>query len=139
METLNLTMDEQRVFASLPDELREGWKVMGQESMEEERPEQLELRYKMAHFDDPRLAKVFTTFNKQGRTSAALETAMKSVDMTKLSPEQLAELFFVLGIGVMNAMVTILLRSAKTDDDIEGIAGLTHIRSALYDANTSHS
>ncbi|MSR68119.1 hypothetical protein EXS65_04860 [Candidatus Peribacteria bacterium] len=138
MDALLLTDDEQKFFGSLPAALKEEWEVQTQIPMSEETPSQLVLRYKMAHFDDPRLQKIMKGLRgDMSRDSVA--NALRSVNIGTLSMEQLAELFFILGIGVMSRMITVLLQCATTDDDLEGVAGLTRIRSALHEANVSQS
>jgi hypothetical protein len=138
MNTLLLTAGEQKIFQSLPGSLQEGWTVTEQGTLSQETVAQLALRLKMARFNDPTLQNVVETL-KAGMNSASLEQAASSVDLTKLSSEQLAELFFVLGIGVLNAMIAALLKRATTDEDVEGLSGLTQIRSLLSEANSSHS
>lgn len=138
MESLFLTKEESKKFAQLSDALREGWAVESQGAMKEEKQEQLILRYKMAHFDDPYLKQLMSGIQPPV-IRESLMNVVHSVDIGKLSIEQLSELFFVLGIGVMSDMILALLKTATTDEDLEGVAGLTHIRSALHEANSSHS
>ena len=135
---LFLTSAELNVFHKLPETLREGWVTSEQGSLEEETAEQLELRIKMAVFDDPALQSL-TQKLKKALTTQSLEKAVSSIDLSALAPEQLAELFFVLGIRVLNSMITVLLNRSSTDEDMEGLAGLTRIRSMLSEANSSNS
>ncbi len=138
MESLLLTDSEQKLFQELPEALRQEWQVKTQEALQEESAAQLVLRYKMAHFTDQKLQEVVNSL-RGDRSKDAVEKALRMIDLRLLSQGQIAELFFILGIAVMNQMVSVLLRTAETDEDLEGVAGITHIRFALHEANLSNA
>lgn len=136
MNTLYLTADEEELFDALPDTLKEGWKTEKQEIEYVENPEELYLRYKIARFTDPML-EAFVLAVREAKNVGDFEKAASSVDVSAYSQEQLAELFFVLGVGVMSAMVVYVLKNAANDEDLEGIATMTDIRRMLMESNIS--
>ncbi len=135
---LFLTASELNVFQKISETLREGWSISEQGILQEETSNQLELRIKMARFDDPALQSIGQDLIKR-LTHQSLEKAALSIDLSKLVPEQIAELFFVIGVGVLNSMIAVLLHRSTIHDDIEGLAGLTQIRRMLSESNSSHS
>ncbi len=103
-----------------------------------ETPDELYLRYKIARFIDP-VSKALADAVMNTKNEKDLEKAIASFDISLLSQEQLAELFFVLGTRVVSGMITYLLSYAKIDEDLEGAATVSMIRRMLMEANTPTS
>ncbi len=134
MQDLLLTAGERKIFDALSDSLKEGWTVRSEKIETFESPEELYMRYKIAHFTD--LVCVTLAKRAEGISSMAeFEKIASTFDVSSLPHEQLAELFFVLGTRVISAMIQCLLSRATTDEDLEGIAVLTNIRRMLKEAN----
>ncbi len=133
---LLLTADEKKTFDALSAPLKEGWKTQNETITTYERPDELFMRYKIAHFNDP-ACKALATAARSATSAKDFEKIAGTFDITKVSQEQMAELFFVLGTRVISAMLASLLAKAKDDEDMEGIAGLTAIRRMLIESNAS--
>ena len=137
MNTLFLTAEEQKVFEALPAKLREGWKVEGV-ALVSERPEELTVRQGMASFDQPELRAVCTRL-AEAKEGASYEQAMHSLDADAFTREQLAEIFFVLGVDALSHFIAYVLAQMKTDEDMELVSALAQIRSMLSEVNASQS
>ncbi len=133
---LHLRPNERKVFEGLSDSIQEEWKV-DEETLESyERSEELEMRYRMASFDDPALQTLCEEV-KRAKDARDIEKIAGTVDFSSLPHAQVAELFFILGTRVLSAMIRFTLERAESDEDLEGIAALTEIRHMLFEANTS--
>ncbi|MDO8468295.1 MAG: hypothetical protein Q7S29_00870 [Candidatus Peribacter sp.] len=137
MNILFLTAEEQKVFEALPANLKEGWQVEGA-SLVSERPEELTVRQGMASFDQPELRAACERL-AEAKEGAAYEKAMHSLDADAFTREQLAEIFFVLGVDALTHFIAYVLSQLKTDEDMELVSALTHIRSMLSEVNASQS
>ena len=131
---LLLTAEEQKAFQALPDALKEGWNVQTETITATERPDELSMRYRIAHFTDP-VCKALADAAQGAKTLKDFEAAAAMFNPSKLNQEQLGELFFVLGTRAISSMITYLLWAAKDDEDLEGIAVMTSIRRMLIEAN----
>ena len=116
--------------------MKDGWKVEPETLESHERSEELEMRYRMASFDDPTLRKLCDDV-KKAKDAREIEKIAETLDFSSLPHAQVAELFFVLGTRVLSAMIRFVLSNADSDEDLEGIAALTEIRHMLFEANTS--
>lgn len=130
--TLMLTSDEADAFARLSDDLREGWTVEPVGTLHEETTEELSFRLRMAHVNDPTLRAMIDGLKASADPAAAAVT----LDFASLSREALGELCFVLGVRALSAMIAHVIATADSDADLDGLVGLTYLRSALSEANT---
>jgi|GEM_PF-3340907 len=131
---LLLTGDEQKMFSALSAKIRDGWTVQNVTVTQEE-DEDLAVRLRMADFDTIPLR----SFAQQLQTAKTSQDYMKAAavfDFRTLDPEQMAELFFVLGVKTLTGFIGYLLLSAQTDEDIQGVSSLSQIRQMLSDTNT---
>lgn len=133
-QSLFLTRQEQAIFARLSDKLREGWAVTPETIDNFETAEELHMRFRIAHFNDTACLKLAEAARK-ATTADEFEALTAMFDIRTLPKEELAELFFVLGLRVTSAMIAYLLYCAKTDTDLGGVAALTAIRHALKESN----
>lgn len=131
MQTLHLTTTEQEWFAKLPESLRDGWSVEAVSSLYEESSEELSFRLRMAKTDRYPLKRIIDSLHG----AKNITEAAQQIDLSTLNPEELGELCFLLGVNVLNAMVIRILANATSEEDLEGLAGITHIRNALSDVN----
>jgi len=131
---LSLTASERKTFASLPVAIREGWTVNDFSITHTESPEELYLRYRMARFEDPAYAALAASVHNAKSPDDFLRVAEK-FQFHEGAIDQLSELFFVLGTNVLSGIVAYLLKNAKDDEDIEGIAALTTVRRFLHESN----
>lgn len=137
MNTLYLTTEEKTMYDALPEHLREGWNVTD-ETEWYERAEELDLRYRMADLMDPACRELLEAA-KDVRSSADFEKVAATFDVSSLSQEQTAELFFILGSKIVTYMIAYLLKSVENDEDIEGIGGLSAIRHLLFETNAERA
>lgn len=135
MNVLRLTGAELERFQALPDALKEGWKTEEEDVSAAETGEELFLRYRIAHFTDPMMKKLADSALK-AKTAKEMDAIIASFNITNMPQDQMAELFFVLGTRVVSAMVEHLLAVATTNEDLEGVAGITMIRKMLLEANS---
>lgn len=135
---LHLTADEQKIFDALPATLKEGWTVEKEASAAYERPEELLMRYRMASFHNP-ACQAIAEKAKGAKTAQDIERIAASFDPSALSLPELSELLFTLGTKWLSHMLRYLLAHTSSDEDIEGIATLSHIRHMLFEANASVS
>ncbi len=129
---LLLTASEQKIFNSLPDSLKEGWEASDVGTLYEETPDELSFRLRMAHIPDNEMMALLSSAHKSSNPAETFQ----SLDFSKLSGISLGELCFLLGVKALTAMIRTALSSAKTDENLEGIAGLAQIRSDLSSVNT---
>lgn len=137
MNTLYLTPEEKTTYEALPESLKEGW-VVTDEIEHYERPEELDLRYRMADFMDPACRELVEAA-KGVQSSADFEKVASTFDVSSLSQEQTAELFFILGSRIITYMIAFLFQSVDNDEDVEGISGLSAIRHLLFETNAEHA
>lgn len=130
---LYLTADEAAVFNAFNERLKEGWTIESISALSEESPSELLFRLRMAKVHDNALNSIIESLLKERDIAAAT----RKIDFSKLSHAAMGELFFLLGVRVLSAMIRHALTDATTDEDIEGIAGLSHIRSMLSESNAS--
>ena len=135
-QTLYLTADERALFDQLPQTLREGWNVSLEMVTTGEDLAELRMRLHLAHFTDPACAR-FREAALQSRSVEELTALIKTIDVSSFLPEQLAELFFVLGIENTSQMLRYTLERSVTDEDLEGVAVFSLIRRFLQEANQS--
>jgi hypothetical protein len=136
VNTLYLTPSEKMMYEALPESLREGWSVTD-EIEHYERAEELDLRYRMADFMDPACKELLEA--AKGVTNREdFEKVASQFDISSLSQEQTAELFFILGSKIITYMMSYLFQSVENDEDIEGISGLSAIRHLLFETNAEH-
>lgn len=129
---LFLRREEQKIFASLPDALREAWTVTQEEEKGDDQPEELAMRRRMTHFDAfPACQNILD----QAARGEDVMDCLSSLAASQASEEILAELCFVLGTPVLSALLRSALSAAKKDTDLEGIASLSGIRHAMLALN----
>jgi hypothetical protein len=130
--TLFLTEPEAAAFAKLPEGLREGWTVEPETGTAYEDADVLKVRAGMARFDSyPQLKDIANDVlaGKQPN-AAAFDGIPESV---------LPELYFTIGATGIAILVRILLPKVADDEDIAGLAGLTHLRHDILETNASIS
>lgn len=134
--TFYFTAEERKAFAALSEALRNGW------SVEEERgtsTDDLAHRDMRLHLLRVRSPKVTTIVKKalQENTVEGIARILNDTDLKGVHDADLAELFFVLGPGPLSILILNVLRSAKTDEDLQGIMALTVIRHSLFQSMAS--
>lgn len=130
MRTLHLTMQEQVLFDTLPDALREGWETEAETLSYEDTPQRRMIRLSLLRLHDPKLL-AFREQAKQAQSAEEIAVLMESIDLKDVDEGDLAELFFALGPVTLSLLIAALLRTVKTDTDIEGITALTVIRHSV--------
>lgn len=137
MNTLYLTGEEEKAFGAFSASLKEGWTVQAV-TLVPERPEELTVRRGMASFDQPELREACERLSKakEGDFSANVLGQVRPEVFTR---EQLAEIFFVLGVEALSRFIAFLFTQVKADQDVEAIASLAEIRNMLSEVNASQS
>ena len=120
MMVLYLRADEQNAFFRLSKTVQDGWNIEEEKGYAFERPEERKMRSLMFH-------------TKAKQCGDALK---RGGNLTK---DLTAEALFALGTNGLTTLLTELLTTVKTDEDIKGIAELSHIRHALFQSNALHS
>lgn len=128
--TLFLTEPEAIAFSALPESLREGWTVEPETGTAYEDADVLRVRAGMARFDSyPELKDIAkNVLAGQQPNSFVLGSIPESV---------LPELYFTIGATGVAILIRILLPNVKDDEDVSGLAGLTHIRHDILETNAS--
>ncbi len=127
---LYLTADESTAFLTLSETLREGWTVEPETGTAYEDADVLKVRAGMARFDSyPEL--------KGLASQVAAGTPLTTTQIEKIPESVLPELYFTMGARGVGRLIAMLLRNIQTDEDIEGLAGFTHIRHDILQTNVS--
>ncbi len=130
MNTLFLTTEEQKVFQALPDKLREGWTVEVERSTVYETNEELAMRQKMSSFEEfPQVA----SLAKQVAEGNALE----KLSLNDVPQEVLPELCFCIGATGLSVLMSKLLGEIQSDEDLEGLMGLSLLRHEMLLSNSA--
>lgn len=137
MTTLYLTADEQKLFGALSAELREGWTIEGIDRICDERPEDLIMRYKTFSSDNGELKRLAEDA-KNAKSTKELEKIASSLNVERLSYNEIVSLYFLLGTRVQSSMIRTLLKQAKEDEEIEAVMTISVIRKAQSTANTTY-
>jgi len=129
VNTLHLTDGEQKVFAALPEKLKEGWEVQEERSSAYESAEELSMRQQMVSFVEfPQVA----ALAKQVEAGSALST----LSLHDVPQEVLPELCFTIGAKGLSVLMASLLKEIRSDEDVEGLMGLSLLRHEMLLSNT---
>ncbi|OGJ62752.1 hypothetical protein A3A67_03485 [Candidatus Peribacteria bacterium RIFCSPLOWO2_01_FULL_51_18] len=131
MDAIYLNEAEKSLFDKLPESLKEGWQTEEEKGTAYESDEVLKMRRKMASFVDfPQVIKVLVAVEK-GET--------QGLSLVDIPEGILPELFFTIGARGLEVLIMRLLADAKTDGDLEGLAGLATCRHEILETNSSVS
>jgi hypothetical protein len=128
MEPLYLTKTEQDLFAKLPQELKEGWKVEVENGTAYESDAVIAMRRRMASFEEFPHVQVLVDRVQKGEQLESL--TLKDVPETVLP-----ELCFTIGARGLSVLMGALLKEVKSDEDIEGLSGLSVLRHEMLLSN----
>ena len=128
--TLYLTPAESARFAAFSDALREGWTVEPETGTAYESLDVLKVRAGMARFDS------YPALHDLVKNAADTGTLDPSF-LARMPESVLPELCFTIGARGITALIAALFAMAADDADIEGIAGLSHIRRDILATNAS--
>jgi len=130
--TLYLNEEDKQAFDELSDDLKDGWEVKDETFKYLERPEELKMRSLMFRAEDAILVNVL----EEARTAKSAEEVHGVFKKLQSLPQSVAlEAFFTLGANGLSSLITAILNSAKTDDDLQGVSELSMIRHALLETN----
>ncbi len=104
----------------------------------EDKPEHRRMRFYLLRLHDPRL-RAFLEQAKTRNSAEALAELVQKTDLAEVNDGDLAELFFALGPTTLSMLIEKMLRDAKTDVDVEGVASLTEIRHSLLSSMNTAS
>lgn len=132
MATLTLTANEKRLLSKLPESLREGWEVKDETLTSYESDEDLRIRTSIATFDDHPAVKKLLQAVEKGE-------AIDRLSLDAIPQSVFEELMFTIGARGIDGFIRALLSQSKSDEDLQGVAGLCTIRHALLEGNRSIS
>lgn len=135
MNTLFLTAEERKAFDLLPAKMREGWSAQDI-VLVPERPQELVVRRGMASFENPALRKACERL-ASARDGSGFEKTARSLQAEAFTREELAEMFFAIGVEAMTRFIAVLLAAVQNDEDMEFLSALTQVRSMLSEINGS--
>ena len=128
MNTLYLTAAEQAKFQTVSDALKDGWEVTPETIDAYETTYQLWIRANMMELNE---------FPEIKQMILALRDG-KPVDPTTIQnipDEALPEVLFTIGARGITILMTILFDRIESDEEIAAIAGLSHLRHDVLEAN----
>ncbi len=132
-----LQISEKAAFDRLPDALKEGWKIATSAGGKTgDTPERCLLRASLIRLHDPVLRN-FLDKAKTCNTEKELAVLFSRIDLGSVHPDDLLELVFALGPDALSGIILQLLTSAKTDQDVLGIAALSFLREELFAASAA--
>lgn len=124
MSTIYLTQAEQSVFSSLSDS--KNWKVVS-ETVPQDTEQAMSIRYGLMRLRDPQL-KSFQEGVRAAKSQQDVIALVKNLDLTKLSDDDLSELYFAMGaVGITTIIAGLLTDKAPVD----AIAAFSEIRHEL--------
>lgn len=124
------------MFGTLPEDLREGWKVETEALSYADTAQKQLIRLSLLRLHEPKLIDL----RKKVQTSSSMEEVIKLLqksDLQDVNEDDLAELFFALGPITLTGLIDYQLKLCKKDTDVDGIAALTLIRHSILHALTS--
>lgn len=132
MSTIFLTKEEQPLFAKIAASLTEGWTLETEDQTAYETPEVLEMRGNISPLRRHPAVKEIAEKVQIGEK-------IENLKMPELSDEDVAEFFFMIGAKGMTIFLEMLLKEAKTDDDLRLIGHISDLRHSLLETNASVS
>jgi len=133
MTELHLTLAEQKLFASLPANLREGWTVVEEMQKFDDTITHRRTRVSFLKLHDPKL-NVLKEQIEGTKDAAEIAKLVADFDLKEVQQADLAELFFALGPQPLYLIIAATIPTVKTDKDVESLAALSLIRNALLRA-----
>jgi len=130
MTTIYLSAEEMKIFENLPEALHRGWVIEEEKNTADDSYEKRLVRMQLMHLRDPKLQMLLEETSKCTSVEEVVHV-IQNQDLTHIDTADLSELFFVLGPTVLTALIAFLMKSAQTDEDIEGIVALSLIRNKL--------
>lgn len=131
MNTIHLTPQERSKFEALPADLRDGWEIVD-ETLESayETPEQLALRAEVARLDRNPYIKTLIERLQSGASPDSLSLA-------DIPESYFPVIFYAIGASGIAMLIALHLGEIKTDEDIQELAGLSHVRHDILEANAA--
>lgn len=131
--TLHLTKPEKQAFEALPGNLKEGWKVADEVLTYEDTEHRLSIRLELMNLRDPQLKK-FQQEAQKGPKEAEIRAMLKEISFKELNEDDLGEIFFALGPTLVGIIILEMLGTAKSDEEINGVAGMSAMRHELLES-----
>jgi hypothetical protein len=125
MTTLHLLKNEHATFARLPQDITGAYDVAVETSAYSDSIEEQSLRMCLVHFPGLQGYKSATS---KAASLKDLSESLQSSDLDKLSDDEIHDLLFVLGPDFLTKAIHEVLLSAKTTQDIAGLASLCTLR-----------
>lgn len=127
MPTLHLTGAEQKLFHTLPQELRDGVTIETETITFEDSAEKREIRMRNLQVKDEGLHAIRGHIGSM-KTAEDLIKLAQTFDFGSLSKDDLIELYFAMGPHPLTATIELMIPEMKTPEDLEELASLTFIR-----------
>ncbi len=133
MKSIHLTPGEEKVFASLPEELRKDWKIESEVLRFEDSPERRKIRFETMDLSGDGLAEFKTRANSVS-TEEEFMKLVESFDVTSIPEGDLTQVVFALGPDFMGVFISDLLKAAKTSQDVEVAAAFAGLRHGMLES-----
>lgn len=131
MPQIHLTAGEQKIFSKLPEMVRKGFEVREETLRFQDSDDKRAVRMRNLKLKSP----ILLAFQKKSanlKTVDDLKKAAETLDMSAIPQEDMIELYFAMGPGVVSVMIAAALEDAKTAESVGVIAGLAFIRHGLF-------
>ncbi len=128
---LYLTATEKILFEKLPEALREGWEVKEEKGKYKDDEKKRVLRATFSNIQTPALRDLGEKV-KTSNSSDFILHLVRTLDISKVSTNDLTEMFFVLGPDGMALMLNELLSQANTDEDLNAASFVSDIRHTFF-------
>ncbi len=133
MHTLHLTKEEQKLFAKLSPDLTKDLSVEAETLSYEDTPQRRAIRLKLLKVQDSSIL-AFLESAKKAKDNEGFIEAVKSVDLTKMSSDDLSELFFAIGPDAIGVILHGVLLAAVSRQDLDVAVSLSTIRHGVLEA-----
>ncbi len=130
---LFLSADEKTLFASMKPELIGEWKVEEETLSFEDTEERSKMRCSLLRLHDPALLKAKERIAVAHNEQEVLEV-VKTLDFSSMGNRDFTRLLFALGPDALSGMISHLLATASSTDDVELAAALSGIRHLMIES-----
>ncbi len=133
MKTFYLTPGEEKVFAALPAELRNGWQVEVEKLKYEDNSEKRQIRFEIMDLQDEGVAE----FQKRAqgvKSEAEFMKLVEGFDVGSIPDNDLTQVVFALGPEFMGVFISDLLKGAKTNQDMEVAVAFAALRHGMLES-----
>lgn len=133
MNTLYFTPSENKAFASLSSDMQKSWTVEPEVLTYTDTPERRAFRFQMLRVQDPVLIR-FRTQALTVKTEQEFKALAATVDLKAVHNQDLTHIVFALGPDAMTMIITDILETATSREDIELTAAFAALRHGMLES-----